>query len=92
MATTSMSLGKHWEDYLAAKVASGEFKTKAEVMRDALRRQEAREKNLETLRAYIKEGEDSGFVEWDPDAFKQRIDRKYKNVAESGQADFTHED
>ena len=56
MATTSLSLGPHWEAYIKAQVESGRYASASEVMREALRLQEAREAKLESLRVYLDEG------------------------------------
>ena len=37
MATTSMSLGPHWEAFIQKEIASGRYGTASEVVRDALR-------------------------------------------------------
>ncbi len=58
MATTSLSLGPHWEAYIKAQVESGRYASASEVMREALRLQEAREAKLERLRAHLQEGVD----------------------------------
>jgi antitoxin ParD1/3/4 len=57
---TSISLGDHYEAYARRKVASGEFATISEVIRDALRRAEEREKRIDALDAALQEGLDSG--------------------------------
>jgi len=56
MATTSLSLGPHWEAYIKAQVESGRYASASEVMREALRLQEAREAKLARLRAHLAEG------------------------------------
>ena len=56
MATTSLSLGPHWEAYIKAQVESGRYASASEVMREALRLQEAREAKLARVRAYLDEG------------------------------------
>lgn len=53
MASTSLSLGPHWEAYIAAKIESGRYGTVSEVVRDALRQMEERDQKLEALRAQI---------------------------------------
>ena len=63
MATTSFSLGEHWEAFLRAQVESGRFATISEVLRESLRQMEARETRLAALRAAIVEGENSGPAE-----------------------------
>lgn len=57
---TSIALGARYESYVRSKVASGEFATVSEVIRDALRRSEERDARLERLRQLIREGEESG--------------------------------
>ena len=37
MATTSLSLGEHWEVYIKNEIASGRYGSASEVVRDALR-------------------------------------------------------
>lgn len=56
MATTSLSLGEHWEVFIRNEVASGRYGSASEVVRDALRTMEAREARLAALRAHLNEG------------------------------------
>lgn len=65
---TSISLGEHYEAFVRRKVESGEFATISEVIRDALRRAEEREKRIAALDAALQEGLDSGpgeELDWD---------------------------
>lgn len=55
----NFSLGKKWEDYVAAQVESGVFNNASEVMRDALRRQEESLLKLQKLRAEVSQGVNS---------------------------------
>lgn len=92
MASTSMTLGPHWEQFLKDQVASGAYSSASEVVREALRDLEEKRRKIENLRQYIQEGEDSGFVDWNPDEFQRRVSEKYGHVAESDQTGFEHED
>ncbi len=92
MASTSMSLGKHWEDFLKKCVTSGKYGSATEVVRAALRDMEVRDQAKENLRRLIQEGEDSGYIEWDPENFKRRIYLKYAEAAEQDAQAFDHED
>jgi len=83
MASTSMSLGPHWEKFIKEKVNTGEYGSATEVVREALREMKSRDDSYERLKAFIKEGEDSGYMEWDPEEFKRRMRRKYAEAAES---------
>ena len=56
MATTSLSLGVHWEDFIKQEIGSGRFSTASEVVRAALRELEDRGKRLEALRSHLAEG------------------------------------
>ena len=58
MATTSLSLGEHWEVFIKKEVASGRYGSASEVIRDALRHMEERNSKLAALRAHLAEGEE----------------------------------
>ena len=51
MATTSLSLGEHWEVFIKNEIVSGRYGSASEVVRDALRGMEERKSKLEALRA-----------------------------------------
>lgn len=53
MASTSLTLGKHWETFIKREVASGRYGSASEVVRAALRELEERGKRLETLREHL---------------------------------------
>lgn len=57
MATTSLSLGEHWEVFIKNEVSSGRYGSASEVVRDALRHMEEHNSKLEALRAHLAEGE-----------------------------------
>lgn len=56
MATTSLSLGKHWEGFIRRQVESGRYTSASEVIRDALRGMEEYNDKLDALRAHLDEG------------------------------------
>ena len=56
MATTSLSLGEHWEVFIKNEISSGRYGSASEVMRDALRALEERKSKLEALRSHLAEG------------------------------------
>lgn len=56
MATTSMTLGPHWESFIRAEIESGRYASASEVVRAGLRQLEDKSKTLETLRAHLAEG------------------------------------
>jgi antitoxin ParD1/3/4 len=67
MATTSLSLGEHWETFIRKEIATGRYGSASEVVRDALRTLEERKAKLEALRAHLAQGalqaRDGQFVE-----------------------------
>lgn len=56
MATTSLSLGEHWEVFIKNEISSGRYGSASEVVRDALRSMEERKSKLEALRTHLSEG------------------------------------
>lgn len=56
MATTSLSLGDHWEVFIRNEIASGRYGSASEVVRDALRGLEERKHKLAALRTHLGEG------------------------------------
>ncbi len=56
MATTSLSLGEHWETFIKNEISSGRYGSASEVVRDALRAMEERKTKLEALRHHVAEG------------------------------------
>lgn len=66
--TTSVALGEKLTEYTRRKVESGEFGSASEVIRDALRRAEERDRKREALDAALREGMESPLVDdfdWD---------------------------
>jgi antitoxin ParD1/3/4 len=56
MASTSLTLGEHWEVFIKNEIASGRYGSASEVVRDALRALEERKTKLEALRTHLGEG------------------------------------
>jgi len=56
MATTSLSLGDHWEAFIKNEISSGRYGSASEIVRDALRTLEERKQKLEVLKAHLSQG------------------------------------
>ncbi|MDD3182062.1 MAG: type II toxin-antitoxin system ParD family antitoxin [Alphaproteobacteria bacterium] len=61
---TSITLGAHYEKFIAQQVAEGRFGTTSETIRAALRLLEEREMKLSALRQALVEGEESGHADY----------------------------
>jgi len=57
---TSVTLGDHFERFIARQIKTGRFESKSEVVRAAMRLLEEHEKKVATLRQALIEGELSG--------------------------------
>jgi antitoxin ParD1/3/4 len=57
---TSVTLGEHFERFIARQIKAGRFESKSEVVRAAMRLLEEHERKLATLRQALVEGEESG--------------------------------
>jgi antitoxin ParD1/3/4 len=67
---TSFSLGEHFTGFVETQLSTGRYQSASEVIRAGLRLLEEREAQLETLRAALIEGEESGpSTPFDFDAF-----------------------
>lgn len=80
MATTSFSLGEHWEAFIRGEIASGRYASASEVMREGLRALEERNVKLEALRAHLAEGlaqaERGEFVDYSLEDLISELDRE----------------
>ena len=73
---TSVTLGPHYEEFIAQMVASGRYATSSEVIRAGLRMIEDYEQRLEVLRRELQKGEESGLVEdFDFNEFIEKMKR-----------------
>jgi len=75
---TSVTLGDHFDEFVAEKIKIGRFHSVSEVVRAGLRKLEDDETKLELLREKLKAGEDSPLVEnFDGKNFVAELNKKY---------------
>jgi antitoxin ParD1/3/4 len=78
---TSVSLGTHFEAFVASQVSCGRYASASDVLRAALRLLEEDEVKLAALRAALDEGERSGLVDdFDPEAFIEELHGEYADA------------
>ncbi|SDL97279.1 antitoxin ParD1/3/4 [Modicisalibacter muralis] len=73
---TSITLGQHFDAFIAGQLKTGRYSSTSEVVRAGLRLLEESETRLTTLRKLLKEGEDSGFEDYSYDAFIRELDNE----------------
>ena len=73
---TSVTLGKYFEEFIARQIESGRYASASEVVREGLRFLEERELKLNAVRRALKEGEESGFVDYSLDGLFDELDKE----------------
>lgn len=69
-----VAIGRHFEDFIADQIASGRYESANDVIREALRVLEEREIKLAALRRALKDGEESGFVQYSLENLLHELD------------------
>ena len=73
---TSISLGEHFDTFVAEQLNSGRYSSTGEVVRAGLCLLEDAETRLGTLRKMLQDGENSGVADYDYDSFIEELDRE----------------
>jgi len=73
MATMNISLPDKLKAFVEDRVAEGNYANVSDYVRDVLRREQERQAAIAEIKLAIKEGEESGFVPFDPDEFFDRL-------------------
>lgn len=73
---TSITLGDHFDDFVAKQIKSGRYGSVSEVIRTGLRVLEDTETKLETLRELLEDGEKSGFADYSYENIVSELDIK----------------
>ena len=71
---TSVTLGPHFDEFIAAQVENGRYGSASEVVRAGLRLLEETESKLERLRRFLEEGERSGTAEYSYEGVVAELD------------------
>ena len=71
---TSVSLGDHFEAFIAHQIEVGRYGSASEIVRAGLRLLEDNENKLAALRRMLSEGEQSGRVDYSYEAFIAELD------------------
>jgi antitoxin ParD1/3/4 len=75
---TSISLGEHFDSFIAGQIESGRYGSASEVVRAGLRMLEDSENKLNTLRRLLDEGEQSGLIDYSYETFIAEVDKSGK--------------
>jgi antitoxin ParD1/3/4 len=73
---TSVTLGAHYEMFIAQQVSQGYFSTASETIRAGLRLLEEREVKLTLLRRALVEGEESGTADYSLSGLIDSLDKE----------------
>lgn len=76
MKNTSVALGEHFNEFIAAQITSGHYQSASEVVRARLRRLEDDEEKRQVLRVEIAKGREQArngqFADFEPEAFWEK--------------------
>jgi len=72
---TSMSLGEHFDQFIADQLKKGRYGSATEVVRAGLRLLETEEEKLDALRRLIDEGRKSGTADYSYESFMAELDK-----------------
>ncbi|MBU2978780.1 type II toxin-antitoxin system ParD family antitoxin [Alteromonas sp. C1M14] len=75
---TSITLGDHFDGFIASQIQTGRYGSASEVIRSALRLLETQETKLNTLRQLLVAGEESGEAEYDLENLMSELDGELK--------------
>jgi len=73
---TSMTLGTHFDGFIANQLDSGRYGSASEVVRAGLRLLEDSESKLEALRKMLVDGENSGESDYSLKSFISELDKE----------------
>lgn len=73
---TSVTLGEHFEAFIASQVSLGRFDSASEAIRAGLRLLEEQELKLTTLRQALQDGEKSGLIEYSLHGLLEELDQE----------------
>jgi antitoxin ParD1/3/4 len=73
---TSVTLGEHFETFIADRVDNGRFSSASEAIRAGLRLLEEHEVKFAALRLALQQGENSGLAEYSLSGLVEELDRK----------------
>jgi len=76
---TSVTLGAHFENFIAQQVSEGRFGSASEAIRAGLRLLEERETRLAALQQALKEGEESGRADYSLKGLLDELDSDSPN-------------
>ena len=74
---TSVTLGDHFEAFIASQIDNGRFASASEAIRAGLRLLEEHEMKLAALRRALEEGENSGFTEYSLQGLLEELDQEH---------------
>ena len=73
---TSVTLGRHFEAFIARQIENGQFSSASEAIRAGLRLLEEKEIKLAALRRALEDGENSGYAEYSLNGLMKELDKE----------------
>ncbi len=78
MVKKSITVTDQQEDWIQAQMATGNYGTDSELIREALREKQNRTAEIEAIRAALIAGEQSGFSDRTPEEIKKSVQKRLR--------------
>lgn len=75
----SISFTDQHDQWMKAQLATGQYSTESEIVRDLIRKDQAHNTELETLRAALIAGEKSGIGTRSPEDIRQGVQKRLRD-------------
>ena len=75
----SISFSEQHDEWMKARLASGQYQSESEIIRDLIRHAQKEEDEIERIRDALRAGEESGVGKATPEDIRQRVQKRLRD-------------